>query len=171
MPSDHLILCHPFSSCLQSFPASASFLMSLCGQSFGASAAASVPPMNTQDWSPLGWPSWISLQSKGLSRVFSNTSVQKHQFFSARPSYGLTLTPIHDYRKNHSTTFLSLIDVQLIYIVVLISAVQQSDSVIYICIYLCVYIYTYIYIYTFFFIFFSIVVYHSILNIIPCAPQ
>ena len=75
----------PFSSCLQSFPASGSFQMSRFfasgGQNNGASASASVLPMNTQDWSPLGWTGWISLQSKGLSRVFSNTTVQKHQFF------------------------------------------------------------------------------------------
>ena len=73
----------PFSSCPQSFPASGSFQMSqlftLGGQSIGVSASASVLPMNTQDWSPLGWTGWISLQSKGLSRV--NTTVQKHQFF------------------------------------------------------------------------------------------
>ena len=74
----------PFSSCLQSFPASRSFPMSQFftsgGQSFGISASASVLPMNIQDWFPLGWTGWISLQSKGLSRVFSNTTVQKHQF-------------------------------------------------------------------------------------------
>ena len=74
----------PLSSCLQSFPASGSFQMSQLfasgGQSTGVSASASVLPMNTQDWSPLGWTGWISLQSKGLSRVFSNTTVQKHQF-------------------------------------------------------------------------------------------
>ena len=79
-----------FSSRLQSFPASGSFLMSQllasCGQSIGASASASVLPMNIQDWFPLGWTGWISLQSKGLSRVFSNTTVQKHQFFNAQPS-------------------------------------------------------------------------------------
>ena len=78
----------PFSSCPQSLPASRSFPMSQLfawgGQTIGASA--SVLPMNTQDWSPLGWTRWISLQSKGLSRVFSNTTVQKHQFFSAQPS-------------------------------------------------------------------------------------
>ena len=72
----------PFSPCLQSFPASGSFQMSqlfaLCGQSIGVSASTSVLPMNTQDWSPLGWTGWISLQSKVLSRVFSNTTVQKH---------------------------------------------------------------------------------------------
>ena len=72
----------PFSSCLQSFPASGSLpksqLFTWGGQSIGVSALASVLPMNTQDWSPLGWTAWISLQSKGLSRVFSNTTVQKH---------------------------------------------------------------------------------------------
>ena len=75
----------PFSSCPQSFPASGSLQMSQLfesgGQSTGASASISVLPMNTQDWSPLGCTGWISLQSKGLSRVFSNTTVQKHQFF------------------------------------------------------------------------------------------
>ena len=80
----------PFSSRLQSFPASGSFpksqLFASRGQSFGASASISVLPMNTQDWSPLGWTDWISLQSKGLSRVFSNTTLQKHQFFSTQPS-------------------------------------------------------------------------------------
>ena len=80
----------PSSSCLQSFPASGSFPVSqfftLGGQSIGVSASTSVPPMNTQDWSPLGWTGWISLQSKGLSRVFSNTTVQKHQFFSTQLS-------------------------------------------------------------------------------------
>ena len=80
----------PFSSCSQSFPASGSFQMSQLftsgGQSTGVSASTSVAPMNTQDWSPLGWTGWISLQSKGLSRVFSNTTVQKHQFFSAQLS-------------------------------------------------------------------------------------
>ena len=76
----------PFSSCPQSFPASGSFQVSQHfasgGQSIGLSAWASVLPMNTQDWSPLGWMGWISLQSKGLSRVFSNTTVQKCQLFS-----------------------------------------------------------------------------------------
>ena len=74
----------PFSPCPQSFPASGSFQMSQLfatgGQSIGVSASASVLPMNTQDWSPLGWTGWISLQSKGLSRVFSNPTVQNHQF-------------------------------------------------------------------------------------------
>ena len=80
----------PFTSCLQSFPASGYFLMSQFftsgGQSIGVSASASVIPMNIQDWSPLGWTDWISLQSKGLSRVFSNTTVQKHRFFGAQLS-------------------------------------------------------------------------------------
>ena len=80
----------PFSSCPQSFPAVGSFPMSQLftrgGQSIGVSASTSVLPMNTQDWSPLGWTGWISLQSKGLSRVFSNTIVQKHQFFGAQLS-------------------------------------------------------------------------------------
>ena len=80
----------PFSSCPQSLPASGSFpksqLFTWGSQSIGVSASASVLPMNTKDWSPLGWTSLISLQSKGLSRVFSNTMVQKHQFFSAQLS-------------------------------------------------------------------------------------
>ena len=80
----------PFSSCPQSFPALQSFQMSQLfasgGQTIGVSASTSVPPMNTQDWSPLGQTGWISLQSKRPSRVFSNTAVQKHQFFSTQPS-------------------------------------------------------------------------------------
>ena len=80
----------PFSSCPQSFPASGPFPMSQLfpsgGQSIGVSASASVLLVNTQDWSPLEWIGWISLQSKGLSRVFSNTTVQKHQFFGAQLS-------------------------------------------------------------------------------------
>ena len=80
----------PFSSCPQSLPASGSFpmgqLITWGGQSIGVSASASVLPMNTQKWSPLGWTGWISLQSKGLSRVFSNTTFQKHQFFSSQLS-------------------------------------------------------------------------------------
>ena len=79
----------PFSSCLQSFTASVSFPVSqffpLRSQSIGVSASVSVLPMNIQGWSPLRWTGWISLQSKGLSRVFSNTTVQKHQFFSIQP--------------------------------------------------------------------------------------
>ena len=80
----------PFSSCPQSFPASESYQMSqlfiLGGQSIEFSASTSVLPMNTQDWSPLGWTGWISLKSKGLSRVFSSTTVQKHQLFCAQLS-------------------------------------------------------------------------------------
>ena len=80
----------PFSSCPQSFPASGSFQMSQLfisgGQSIEVSASKSVIPMNTQDWSPLGWTGWFCLQPKGLSRVFSNTTVQKHEFFSTQLS-------------------------------------------------------------------------------------
>ena len=90
----------PFSSCPQSIQASGSFQMSQLfawgGWSIGVSALASVLPMYTQDWSPLGWTGWISLQSKGLSRVFSNITAQKHQFFGAQPS------SIHDHWKNHN---------------------------------------------------------------------
>ena len=92
----------PFSSCLQSFPASGSFQMSQLfarvGRSIGVSASESVLPMNTQDWSALGWTDWISLQSKGLSRVFSNTTNSLMLSFL----YSLTLTSIHDHWKNHS---------------------------------------------------------------------
>ena len=96
--------CHPaisssvvlFSSCPQSLPASGSFPMSKLlawgVQSIAVSALASVLPMNTQHWSPLEWTGWISLQSKGLSRVFSNTTVQKHQFFGAQLSKGLKVS-------------------------------------------------------------------------------
>ena len=103
-PSSHW--CHPaisssvipFSSCPQALPASGSFPMSQLftwgGQSTGVSASASVLPMNTQDWSPLGWTSWLSLQSKGLSRVFSNTTVEKHKFFGAQLS-SLSNSHIH----------------------------------------------------------------------------
>ena len=96
----------PFSSCLQSFPASGSFQMSQFfasgGQSIRASASASVLPMNTQDQSPLGWTGWISLQYKGLSRVFSNTTVQKHQFFGTQLSLWSN-SHIHTWPwKNHS---------------------------------------------------------------------
>ena len=91
----------PFSSCLQSFPASGSFQMSQLfisgGQSIVVSASTSVLPMNTQDQSPLGWTGWISLQSKGLSRVFSNTTVQKHQFFNAQLSICITSYHYHNF--------------------------------------------------------------------------
>ena len=85
MPSNDLTLCHPLFSCLQSWPESGSFLMSWLFASGGASASASVLPMNLQDWFPLGWTGLILL-IKELSRVFSNTTVQKHQFFTAQPS-------------------------------------------------------------------------------------
>ena len=90
MSSSHLILCRPLLLLPSIFSASGSFQMSQFfasgGQSIGVSASTSVLPMNTQDWAPLGWTGWISLQSKGLSGVFSNTTVQKHQFFSAQLS-------------------------------------------------------------------------------------
>ena len=80
----------PFCSCPQSFPASGSFRMNQIfasgGQGIGVSASTTILPMNTKDWSPLAWTGWISLQSKGLSRVSSNTTVQKHQFFGAESS-------------------------------------------------------------------------------------
>ena len=104
VPSNHLTLCCPL-LCLQSFPTSGPFLVSQFftsgAQSIGVSASASVLPMNTQNWSPLGWTGWLSLQSKGLWRVFSNTTVQKHQF-CAQFLYSPTLTSICDYWKNHS---------------------------------------------------------------------
>ena len=96
----------PFSSCLQSFPASGSFpksqIFTSGGQSIGASASASVLPMNIQNWFPLGWTGWISLLSKGLSRVFSNTTVKSINSLALSFLYGPTLTSIHDYWKNHS---------------------------------------------------------------------
>ena len=103
MPSNHLILCCLLLLLPSTFLSIRSFQMSLffSGQSIGVSASASILPMNTQDWSPLVWISWISLLSKGLSRVFSNTTVQKHQFFGTQP-HRPTLTSIHDYWKNHS---------------------------------------------------------------------
>ena len=95
----------PFSSHLQSFPASGSFQMSQFfaagGQSIRVSTSASVLPMNTQDWSRLGWTGWISLQSKGLSRVFSNTQFKSINSSVLSFLYSLTLTSIQDYWKNH----------------------------------------------------------------------
>ena len=96
----------PFSSHLQSFPASGLFQMSqlfaLGSKSIRVSASTSVFPMNIQDWSPLGWTGWISLQSKGLSKVFSNTTVQKHRFFGAQLSL-LSNSHIHTWLlENHS---------------------------------------------------------------------
>ena len=90
MSSNHLILCHPHLLPHSIFPASGFFpriqFFAPSGQSIGASPSASVLPKNIQDWFPLGLTCWISLQSKGLSKVFSNTTVQKHQFFSAQLS-------------------------------------------------------------------------------------
>ena len=96
MPSNHLILCHPLFLLPLIFPNIRVFSKSVLhirsqfftsgGRNIGVSASASVLPMNIQDWSPLGWTGWISLQSKGLSRVFSNTTVQKHQFLSTQLS-------------------------------------------------------------------------------------
>ena len=90
MPSNHLILCRPLLLPPSIFPSIRVFQMSQLfasgGQSIGVSASTSVLSMNIQDWPPLGWTGWISLQSKGLSGVFSNTTVQKHQFFSAQLS-------------------------------------------------------------------------------------
>ena len=90
MPSNHLILCRPLPFLPSIFPSIRVFQMSQLfvsgGQNIGVSASTSVLPMKTPNWSPLGWTGWISLQSKGLSRVFSNTTVQKHQFFSTQLS-------------------------------------------------------------------------------------
>ena len=106
--------CHPtnlssvvfFSPCLLSFPASESspmyWLFTSGGQSIGASVSTSVLPTHIQGWFPLGLTSWISMQHKGLLRVFSNTTAKKHQLFGAQPSYGPTLTHIHDCLKKHS---------------------------------------------------------------------
>ena len=96
----------PFSSCLQSFPASGSFLMSRLfmsgGQSIGASASASVLPINIQDWFPLRLTGWISLQSKGFSRVFTTPKLKSINSSVLSLPYGPTLTSIHDYWKSHS---------------------------------------------------------------------
>ena len=98
MPSNHLILCRPLLPCLHSCPASGSFRMSQFfasgGQSIGVSASASILPMNIQDWFPLGLTSLFSLQFKRLSRIFSNTTVQKHQFFGTQ-SYLWSNSHIH----------------------------------------------------------------------------
>ena len=96
----------PFFSCPQSLPASESLPMSQLfawgGQSIRVSALASFLPKKSQGWSPSEWTGWISLQSKGLSRVFSNATLQKHQFFGAQPSSQSNSQTIHDYWKNHS---------------------------------------------------------------------
>ena len=112
MASNHLISCTLFSSCPQSFPASGSFPMSRLfpsgSQSIGASASASVLPMNIQDSFPLGLIGLISLVSKGLSRVFSSTTIQKHQSSTLSLIHGPTLTFVHDYWKNHSFDYTDL---------------------------------------------------------------
>ena len=104
MPSNHLILCRPLLLLPSTFPSIRVFsnesVLHIIGRSIGISA--SVLPMNIQDWFPSGCTGWIALQSKGLSRGFSNTTVQKHQFFSAQLSCSPTLTSIHDYWKNRS---------------------------------------------------------------------
>ena len=106
MPTNHLIFCHLLLLLPSIFPSIRVFSneLALCIRwpSIGVSASTSVLPMNTQDWSPLGWTGWISLQSKGLARVFSNTTVQKHQFCCAQPSLYLTHKSLRDYWKNHS---------------------------------------------------------------------
>ena len=113
--SDAIQLSHPLSSPSppvpnpsqhQFFPMSQLFASG--GQKIGVSASISVLPMNTQDWSPLGWTGWISLQSKGLSRVFSNTTVQKHKFFSAQLSLWSNSQSIHDHWKNHSFEYMDM---------------------------------------------------------------
>ena len=108
MLSNHLILCHPL-LLLQSFPASGYFQMNQFlqsgGQSTGVSASASVLPMNIQDWFPSEWTGWISLQSKGLSRVFSNTTVQKHQFFRCSAFFIVQLS--HPYMTTGKTIALT----------------------------------------------------------------
>ena len=110
IPSNHLILCRPLLLLPSVFPASGSFPMSqlftLGGQSIGVSASASVLPMNIQGWFPLRLTGLISLQSKGLSRVFSNITVPKHEFFGSQPSFWTALTSIHDYWKNHSFDYM-----------------------------------------------------------------
>ena len=107
MPSNHLILCHPLLFLPSIFPSIRVFsdesALLIRWPKYWSFSFNISPSMNTQDWSPLGWTGWISLQSKGLSRVFSNTTVQKHQFFCTQLDlYSPTLTSIHDYWKNHS---------------------------------------------------------------------
>ena len=108
MSSNHLILCCPLLLLPSIFPSIRVFLMSWhstsSGQSIGASASASVLPMNIHDWFHLGLTSLISLQSKGLSRVFYSTTISKHQFFALRLLYGPTVKSVHDYWKNITVT-------------------------------------------------------------------
>ena len=106
MPSNYLILCHPLLLLPSIFPSirvfSSESALHIRWPRSGVSASASVLPMNTQDWYPLGWTGWISLQSKGLSRVFSNTTVQKHQFFCTQLSSQSNSHIIHDHWINHN---------------------------------------------------------------------
>ena len=106
MPSNHLILCHPLLFLPSIFPSvrffSSESIFTSGGQTIGVLTSASVLPMNIQDWFPLGFTSWISLQSKGFSNVFSNNTVQKHQFFGFSFLYSPNRTSICDYWKNHS---------------------------------------------------------------------
>ena len=112
MKSNYLILCHPILLPPSIFPSIRVFLMSQFfasgGQSIRVSASASVLPMNIQDWFPLGWTGWISLQSKGLSRVFSNTAVQSINSLALNFLSSPTLTSIHDYWKNHGLDWTNL---------------------------------------------------------------
>ena len=116
MPPNHLILSCPLLLLLSVFPSIGSFpisqLFASGGQSIRASASASVLPKSIQSWFPLGWTGWISLQSKGLSRVFSSTTVWKHPFFSTQPFFffffGSILPSIHDYWKSHSFDYTDL---------------------------------------------------------------
>ena len=106
MPSKHLMLCCPLFLLPSIFPSMRVFQMSQSftsgGQSIGVSASRSVLPMNTQDWSPLGWTGWISSQSKGLSRVFPTTQFKSISSLALSFLHSPTLTSIHDHRKNHS---------------------------------------------------------------------
>ena len=112
MPSNHLSPYCPFFSCLQPFPASRSFLMTQLfasgGPSIAASVSASLLIMNIQDWFPLGLTGLISLLSKGLSRVFSNTTVRKHQFFNAQAFLWSSSHSVHDYWENQSFYYMHL---------------------------------------------------------------
>ena len=107
MPSNHLILNTPLSSCLQSFPVSGSIPMSQFVKSSGQiiGASASIITMNVKNWFPLGWSGWISLKSKALSRVFSSTTIQSINSSVLRLLEGLILTSTHDHGKNHSSGF------------------------------------------------------------------